>query len=189
MIGFVGCPWTLATYVVEGSGSSLYKTIKSMAYQAPDVLDVLLSHLAEAIATYVIYQIDSGAQAIQMFDSWGSHLPPHVRTRPAGYFGRAVDCDSPLCPAQLWDRWSRPYISRIVSKAKAERPHVPLTLYAMGSGGLVERLGATGVDVVGLDWTVDMADARARLQPSQSVQVQKRAAAPHRGTGPASWAN
>ncbi|KAK9842334.1 hypothetical protein WJX81_007313 [Elliptochloris bilobata] len=147
VLGFVGCPWTLATYVVEGRGSSLYKTIKSMAYQAPDVLDALLSHLADAIATYIIYQIDSGAQAIQLFDSWGSQLPPH-----------------------MWDRWSRPYIARLVAKAKAERPDVPLTLYAMGSGGLVERLGATGVDVVGLDWTVDMADARARLGPGLSVQ-------------------
>ena len=79
MLGFVGCPWTLATYVVEGRGTSLFKTIKGMAYQAPDVLDALLSHLADAIATYIIYQIDSGAQAIQLFDSWGSQLPPHVR--------------------------------------------------------------------------------------------------------------
>ena len=79
MLGFVGCPWTLATYVVEGHSTTQYKTIKTMAYQAPDVLDALLSHLAEALATYMIYQIESGAQAVQMFDSWGSQLPPHVR--------------------------------------------------------------------------------------------------------------
>ena len=72
---------------------------------------------------------------------------------------------------QMWDRWSRPYIARLVHKAKAERPHVPLTLYALGSGGLVERLGATGVDVVGLDYMIDMREARQRLGPSMAVQV------------------
>ena len=71
----------------------------------------------------------------------------------------------------MWDRWSRPYIARLVQKAKAERPHVPLTLYALGSGGLVERLGSTGVDVVGLDYMIDMREARQRLGPSMAVQV------------------
>ena len=72
---------------------------------------------------------------------------------------------------QLWDRWSRPYIERIIQKAKREHPTVPITVYANGSGGLLERLGSTGADVVGLDWTVDMADARRRLGPDVSVQV------------------
>ena len=72
---------------------------------------------------------------------------------------------------QLWDRWSRPYIERIIRKAKKEHPTVPITVYANGSGGLLERLGSTGADVVGLDWTVDMADARRRLGPDVSVQV------------------
>ena len=79
MLGFVGSPWTLATYVVEGASSSLYKTIKSMIHHAPDVLDALLSHLAEQIATYVVYQVSAGAQCVQLFDSWGGQLPPHVR--------------------------------------------------------------------------------------------------------------
>jgi len=72
---------------------------------------------------------------------------------------------------QLWDRWSRPYIERIVRKVKAEHPGVPITLYANGSGGLLERLGSTGADVVGLDWTSDMSDARRRLGPDVAVQV------------------
>ncbi|PSC72339.1 uroporphyrinogen decarboxylase [Micractinium conductrix] len=140
VLGFVGCPWTLATYVVEGASSSLYKNIKTMMFTAPQLLDALLSHLADQIATYVQFQIDSGADCVMMFDSWGGQLPPH-----------------------LWDRWSRPYIERIVRQVKATHPRTPLTLYANGSGGLLERIKATGVDVVGLDWTVDMADARARL--------------------------
>ena len=71
----------------------------------------------------------------------------------------------------MWDRWSRPYIERIIQKTKREHPTVPVTVYANGSGGLLERLGSTGADVVGLGWTVDMADARARLGPAVSVQV------------------
>lgn len=72
---------------------------------------------------------------------------------------------------QMWDRWSRPYIERIIRKTKLEHPTVPITVYANGSGGLLERLGSTGADVIGLDWTVDMADARKRLGPNVSVQV------------------
>eukprot|EP00878_Enallax_costatus_P001132 GHUV01001269.1.p1 GENE.GHUV01001269.1~~GHUV01001269.1.p1 ORF type:complete len:391 (+),score=104.93 GHUV01001269.1:253-1425(+) len=146
VLGFVGSPWTLATYIVEGASSSLYKTIKSMAYSDPDLLDSLLSHLADAMSDYIRYQIDSGAHCVQIFDSWGGQLPP----------------------AQ-WDKWSGPYLRRVIESVKSTHPHTPLTLYANGSGGLLERLGATGADVIGLDWTVDMADARKRLG-SRSVQ-------------------
>ena len=114
---------------------------------APQLLDGLLSHLADQIATYVRYQIDSGADCVQMFDSWGGQLPP-----------------------ALWDAWSRPYIERIVAAVKATHPATPLTLYVNGSGGLLERMAGTGVDVIGLDWTVDMADARARLGAGLAVQ-------------------
>eukprot|EP00887_Chlorella_sp_A99_P002135 scaffold21.g2135.t1 len=147
VLGFVGCPWTLATYVVEGASSSTYKNIKTMMFSAPQLLDGLLSHIADQIAVYVQYQIDSGADCVMMFDSWGGQLPP-----------------------KDWDRWSRPYIERIVARVKASHPRVPLTLYANGSGGLLERMGATGADVIGLDWTIDMADARRRVGPGQPVQ-------------------
>jgi uroporphyrinogen decarboxylase len=73
----VGSPWTLATYIIEGASSSLYKTIKSMAYSNPELLHSLLSHLADAMSDYIKYQIDSGAQCVQIFDSWGGQLPPH----------------------------------------------------------------------------------------------------------------
>ncbi len=79
VLGFVGSPWTLATYIIEGKSSSLYKTIKSMLYTAPEVLDALLSHLADQIATYMCFQISSGAHAVQLFDSWGGQLPPQVQ--------------------------------------------------------------------------------------------------------------
>lgn len=108
----------------------------------------MLSRLADAMAAYIIYQIDSGAQCVQIFDSWGGQLPPRD-----------------------WDKWSGPYLKRMVTTVKTARPRTPLTLYANGSGGLLERLKATGVDVVGLDWTVDMGDARRRLGSDVAVQV------------------
>ena len=147
VLGFVGCPWTLATYVVEGASSALYKNIKNMIFSQPELLDGILSHLADQIAVYAKYQAANGADCIMMFDSWGGQLPP-----------------------KIWEAWSLPYIKRIVQSFKAEYPNVPVTLYANGSGGLLERMATSGVDVVGLDWTVDMADARARLGPNMSVQ-------------------
>ena len=78
VLGFVGSPWTLATYVVEGASSSTYKTIKTMMYSAPDILHGLLAKLADAVAAYACYQAASGAQCIQLFDSWGGQLPPAV---------------------------------------------------------------------------------------------------------------
>jgi uroporphyrinogen decarboxylase len=140
VLGFIGSPWTLATYLIEGASSSLYKTIKSMTYSNPQLLDAMLTQLANQLAVYVRYQIDSGAQAVQIFDSWGGQLPPRE-----------------------WDRWSGPYLKSIIAQVKETHPDVPLTIYANGSGGLLERLKGTGADVVGLDWTVDMADARSRL--------------------------
>ena len=140
VLGFVGSPWTLATYLVEGKSTATYTTIKTMAFQAPQVLTAILDKLADAIADYICYQAAAGAQAIMLFDSWGGQLPP----------------------AQ-WDAISRPSIERMVARVKAAHPDVPIVLYANGSGGLLERMAATGVDAVGLDWTVDMADARKRL--------------------------
>ena len=78
VLGFVGSPWTLATYIIEGKSSALYKTIKTMLYKAPGVLEALLGHLADQIAAYSCFQIASGAQAVQLFDSWGGQLPPQV---------------------------------------------------------------------------------------------------------------
>ncbi|CAD7704902.1 unnamed protein product [Ostreobium quekettii] len=147
ILGFVGSPWTLSTYVVEGGTSAVYSVIKSMMHNAPDVLEALLSFLTDQIAEYIVYQIENGAHVVQIFDSWGGQLTP-----------------------KDWDRWSRPYIERMIEVAKSRHPTVPLALYANGSGGLLERMKSTGADVIGLDWTVDMADARQRLGPDVPVQ-------------------
>ena len=101
-------------------------------------------------------------------DAHSSMLPYHAAYHVLAEVRQAVTRSAPL---QMWDRWSRPYIERIIQATKREHPTVPITVYANGSGGLLERLGSTGADVVGLDWTVDMADARARLGPAVSVQA------------------
>ncbi|KAJ3701802.1 hypothetical protein LUZ61_005507 [Rhynchospora tenuis] len=147
LLGFVGAPWTIGTYIIEGGSTRTYQNIKNMCYTAPHILKALLSHLTKAISEYIIYQVKSGAQCIQIFDSWGGQLPPHV-----------------------WEKWSKPYIKQMVSEVKKECPDVPLVLYINGNGGLLERMVDTGVDVIGLDWTVDMADGRRRLGSKIGIQ-------------------
>ncbi|KAL0320609.1 UNVERIFIED_CONTAM: Peptide-N4-(N-acetyl-beta-glucosaminyl)asparagine amidase A [Sesamum radiatum] len=147
VLGFVGAPWTIATYIVEGGTTRTYTTIKSMCHTAPHLLRGLLSHLTKAIAEYIIFQVESGAHCIQIFDSWGGQLPP-----------------------DMWDNWSKPYINEIVRVVKEKCPQTPLVLYINGNGGLLERMKGTGVDVIGLDWTVDMADGRRRLGTDISIQ-------------------
>ncbi|GMH04294.1 hypothetical protein Nepgr_006133 [Nepenthes gracilis] len=147
VLGFVGAPWTIATYIVEGGSTRTYTVIKRMCHTAPHVLKQLLLHLTEAISDYIVFQITSGAHCIQIFDSWGGQLSP-----------------------DMWDHWSKPYIKQIVDAVRKKCPKTPLVLYINGNGGLIERMKETGVDVAGLDWTVDMADGRKRLGDGISVQ-------------------
>ncbi|WP_071518742.1 uroporphyrinogen decarboxylase [Geitlerinema sp. PCC 9228] len=140
VLGFVGAPWTLAAYAIEGKTSKDYRTIKSMAFSEPDVLHKFLGKLADAIAIYVRYQIDSGAQMVQLFDSWAGQLSP-----------------------QDYETFALPYQQRVVQQVKATHPDTPLILYINNSAGLLERMAKTGVDIISLDWTVDMAEARQRL--------------------------
>ncbi len=147
VLGFVGSPWTLAAYAIEGKSSKDYSTIKRMAFTEPAILHELLGKLSDAIATYVRYQIDSGAQVVQLFDSWAGQLTP-----------------------QDYDVFALPYQQRIVQQVKATHPDTPLILYISGSAGVLERMGQTGVDIVSVDWTVDMAEARQRLGAEMGVQ-------------------
>lgn len=147
VLGFVGAPWTLAAYVIEGKSSDDYTIIKSMAFSEPAMLHQFLGQLADAIATYVRYQIDSGAQVIQMFDSWAGQLSP-----------------------QDFEIFALPYQQRVVQQVKQTHPETPLILYIKGSAGVLERMAKSGVDLVSVDWTVDMAEARARLGAEMGVQ-------------------
>lgn len=147
VLGFVGAPWTLAAYAIEGKSSKDYTVIKSMAFSEPAMLHEFLGKLADSIATYVRYQIDSGAQVIQMFDSWAGQLTP-----------------------QDYETFALPYQQRVVRQVKATHPDTPLILYISGSAGVLERMALSGVDIVSVDWTVDMEEARQRLGPNIGVQ-------------------
>jgi uroporphyrinogen decarboxylase len=147
VLGFVGAPWTLAAYAVEGKGSKTYSVIKNMAFSDPTTLHQLLGKLTEAIATYVRYQIDCGAQVVQMFDSWAGQL----------------------CP-QDYDTFALPYQKRVFELVKQTHPDTPLILLVSGSAGVLERMGESGADIVTVDWTVDMASARQRLGKHMKVQ-------------------
>lgn len=147
VLGFVGAPFTLASYVVEGGSSKNFTKIKHMAFCMPKVLHALLHVFAESMANYICYQADNGAQVVQIFDSWATELSP-------------VD----------FEEFSLPYLKYIVESVKKTHPNLPLILYASGSGGLLERLPLSGVDVISLDWTVDMAEARRRIGIDIAVQ-------------------
>jgi len=140
VLGFVGCPYTLATYLVEGRTSKEYLEIKKMAFTEPKLLHAILTNLAESIAEYALFQIEAGAQLIQIFDSWAGHLSPRD-----------------------YDTFAAPYQKMVLDKIKEKHPEVPTVVYIKHSGALVERMAATGVDVVSLDWTVDMAEGRERI--------------------------
>ncbi len=147
VLGFVGSPWTLAAYAIEGKSSKDYATIKRMAFSEPAMLHAFLGKIADAIAAYACYQIESGAQIIQLFDSWAGQLSP-------------ID----------YDVFALPYQQRVIRQVKAAHPDTPLILYINGSAGILERMGQSGVDIVSVDWTVDMAEARRRLGPDIGVQ-------------------
>jgi len=140
ILGFVGAPYTLATYCIEGGSSKSYSAIKRMAFSESDLLHALLKIFAENIATYACYQIENGAQTVQMFDSWAGQLSP-------------ID----------YDTFAAPYQKMVVDKVKEKYPDVPFIIYISQGGTLLERMAGTGVDIVSVDWTVDMKDARQRL--------------------------
>ncbi|NJO44195.1 MAG: uroporphyrinogen decarboxylase [Oscillatoriales cyanobacterium RM2_1_1] len=147
VLGFVGAPWTLAAYAIEGKSSKDYTIIKGMAFSQPAILHRFLQKLADAIAVYVRYQIDCGAQVVQMFDSWAGQLSP-----------------------QDYDTFALPYQKRVIDQVRQTHPDTPLILYINGSAGILERMALTGVDMVSVDWTVDIAEARNRLGHHLGVQ-------------------
>lgn len=147
VLGFVGLPYTLATYMVEGGSSKEYKEIKSLGYQSPAILHAMLGKLAENIADYAIFQIESGAQVIQVFDSWAGNLSP-------------MD----------YDVFAAPYQRMVIEKIKKFHPEVPIIIYINKSGALLERMASSGADVISLDWTVTIEEARKRIGTSIGIQ-------------------
>ncbi|WP_348754834.1 uroporphyrinogen decarboxylase [uncultured Aquincola sp.] len=150
LIGFSGSPLTLACYMVEGSGSDDYRRIKTMLYARPDLLHRILAINAEAVAQYLNAQIDAGAQAVMLFDSWGGVL-----------------ADGPF------QAFSLAYTARVLQALKRQDEHgqrVPCIVFTKGGGQWLEQIAGLGPDVIGLDWTTDLGAARARVGDRVALQ-------------------
>jgi uroporphyrinogen decarboxylase len=144
LIGFAGAPFTLATYLVEGGASRTYARTKSLMYADPGAWDALLGRLARDVAAHLNAQIDAGADAVQLFDSWVGCLSP------ADYRARVL-----------------PHVRALVT---ALRPGTPVIHFGTETAGLLEAQRAAGGDVIGLDWRVDLDAAWARLGHDVAVQ-------------------
>ena len=149
LIGFSGSPFTLACYMIEGRGSSDFASVKKMLYRRPDLLHRILDVNATAVTDYLNAQIEAGAQAVMIFDTWGGMLSH------AAYL-----------------EFSLEYMKRIVASLVREREgrRVPSIIFTKGGGGWLERIADSGCDAVGLDWTVDIGAARARVGARVALQ-------------------
>jgi len=139
LIGFSGSPWTLATYMIEGSGTKDFAKSKGMMFEQPALLHKLLEKLADSVTSYLNAQIKAGAQAVQLFDTWGGVLTPRD-----------------------YREFSLDYMQRIISGLIRENEgrKVPVVLFTKGGGCWLEDIAAAGPDAAGLDWTTDIGEAR-----------------------------
>jgi uroporphyrinogen decarboxylase len=144
LIGFAGAPWTLASYMVEGGGSKSFAEIKSLAYREPRVLHELLDKLASTIGSYLLFEIEAGAQVVQLFDTW------------AGELSRSD-----------YEEFALPYTRKIF---EAIGNRVPRILYLNGCATLLESMATSGADVISIDWRISMAEARQRLGDRVAIQ-------------------
>jgi uroporphyrinogen decarboxylase len=149
LIGFAGSPFTLACYMIEGGGSQDFRETKRMLYARPDLLHRILDVNAQAVAAYLNAQIESGAQAVMLFDTWGGSLS-HA----------------------AFHEFSLPYLRTVLSALARTREGnlVPRTVFTKGGGLWLESLADIGADCVGIDWTVDIASARERIGARAALQ-------------------
>ncbi len=149
LIGFSGSPWTLATYMVEGGSSKDFRHLKTMLYDTPDTMHQLLDTLAQAVTDYLNAQIRAGAQAVQIFDTWGGALST---------------------PAYL--EFSLRYMEQIVSGLIREHDgrRVPVILFTKNGGQWLEHIACAGADALGIDWSTELSDARARVGHKVALQ-------------------
>ena len=149
LIGFSGSPWTLATYMVEGSSTKTFARVKGMLYNEPSLLHQLLATLATSVTSYLNAQIAAGAQAVMVFDTWGGVLTP------ADY-----------------REFSLQYMQQIVNglTREAEGRRVPVILFTKGGGTWLEAMADTGCDALGIDWSTDIGNARQRVGNRVALQ-------------------
>ncbi|MFT6093148.1 MAG: uroporphyrinogen decarboxylase [Pseudohongiellaceae bacterium] len=149
LIGFSGSPWTLATYMIEGGGSKDFRHAKQFMYDNPEAMHLLLNKLADAVTDYLNAQIDAGAQVVQIFDTWGGILTP-----------------------SCYQEFSLAYMKKIIANLTKERQgrKVPSIVFTKNGGQWLESIVASGADGVGLDWTIDIAEARRRAEGTVALQ-------------------
>lgn len=149
LIGFAGSPWTLATYMVEGGSSKEYGRVKGMMFQDPATMHRLLDINARAVSAYLNAQIEAGAQAVMLFDTWGGVLTPRD-----------------------YREFSLRYMRQVVVglKRESEGRRVPVILFTKAGGAWLEDLAASGCDALGVDWTMDMSEARRRVAGRVALQ-------------------
>ena len=150
LIGFSGSPWTLACYMVEGGGSDDYRAVKSLMYSRPDLMHRILAVNADSVATYLNAQIDAGAQAVMVFDSWGGVLAD-------GKF----------------QEFSLAYTKRVLAQLKrtdATGATIPRIVFTKGGGLWLQDMKDLDCEALGLDWTVNLAKARAAVGDSKALQ-------------------
>lgn len=149
LIGFAGSPWTIACYMVEGQGSSDYRLIKSMLYSRPDLLHRILEVNAEATVQYLNAQIEAGAQAVMIFDSWGGVLANGA-----------------------FQEFSLAYTRKVIEGLKREHggERVPVIAFTKGGALWAEEIAASGCDAMGLDWTASLGQIRQRVNDSVALQ-------------------
>jgi uroporphyrinogen decarboxylase len=149
LIGFSGSPWTLACYMVEGGGSREFHTIKKMLYSRPDLMHRVLDINAQAVAAYLNAQIDAGAQAVMIFDSWGGALADGA-----------------------YQEFSLRYMEKVLGLLTREKDgvRIPAIVFTKGGGLWLEEMAGIGADALGLDWTVNLGQARARVGDRVALQ-------------------
>jgi uroporphyrinogen decarboxylase len=149
LIGFAGSPWTLACYMVEGGGSDDYRLVKSMLYGRPDLMHRMLAVNADAVAAYLNAQIDAGAQAVMVFDSWGGVLADGA-----------------------FQAFSLAYTARVLAQLQREKDGqpVPRIVFTKGGGPWLQEMGQLDCEVLGLDWTVNLGRARQAVGDRKALQ-------------------
>ncbi len=149
LIGFAGSPYTLACYMVEGGASEDWRAIKLMLYQRPDLLHRLLEINSQAVAALLNAQIEAGVNVVMIFDTWGGSLS-----------------------AASYREFSLEYIQRVLSQLKRSSgaARIPVIVFTKGGAPWLERIAATGCDCIGLDWSVDLGDARRRIGAGTALQ-------------------
>jgi uroporphyrinogen decarboxylase len=149
LIGFSGSPWTLATYMVEGGSSKDFARVKALAYDKPEFMHQFLSLLADAVADYLAAQIRAGAQALQIFDTWGGSLS-----------------------TAAYREFSLKYMQRVISRLPAEEGgrRVPVIVFTKGGGQWLNSIADCGAQAVGIDWTTDIGLARQQIGERVALQ-------------------